>query len=277
MSDDLPLGTKDSNPATKGEHRESRRGESAEQRADDHERTRDKDDRPYGHKNVMVGVVAAAINAVLVVVLIFQTLAVRDQLELSGEALERNNASFLDTLDEMRQQREAMISQVESVKSLTSTLEQIFRDQQRARLSFRVALEEIDDVQTGIRLVHPIEIGGTTEARQVHFKNYRSVGKPGQQQFLEDLELDWSQRKSHPLTDISPTEVGRQFVTPVLAHTTVRSIVSGDESLYFVGRLEYCDVYGMCRYFMRCAELGKQPGVITYCGTRVGDLQFASP
>ena len=220
---------------------------------------------------------AALINAALVVVLIVQTVAVRGQLDLSRMTLEASNAGFLDTLDEMRQQREAMTAQVESVRSLTSTLEQIFRDQQRVRLSFRVALEDIDDVQTGTRIACPIEIGGTTGARQVHFKNYRSVGEPGQQQFLEDLELDWGQRISHPLTDISPTEVGRRFVTAALSHATMRTIVSGDESLYFVGRLEYCDVYGTCRYFMRCAELGNRPGGITYCGTRVGDLQIASP
>ncbi len=274
MSDDMPLGTKDSSAGVEKEPRESHRGDRPEKRLDNHERTNDKDKRSYGKENWKVGIVAALTNIVLVVVLIFQTSAVRDQLELSRETLETSNASFSDTLDEMRRQRDAMIAQVESVKSLTSTLEQMFRDQQRARLSFRVELEVIDDVQTGIRMVNPIEIGGTTEARQVHFRNYVSTGKPGQRQFMDDLDLDWSQRSSHPLTDIVPTEVGRRFVSHVLSQTRMRTVVSGDESLYFVGRLEYCDVYGMCRYFMRCAEMGKQPGVITYCGTRVGDLQI---
>ena len=231
-----------------------------------------RNDRPYGFAIAAVGVIAAVISAVLVGVLIFQTLAVYNQLKLSRETLESSNESFQVTLIEMRQQRDAMTAQVESMSMLTTTLEQIFRDQQRARMSFRVELEQIDDVQTGFRIVCPFEIGGTTEALQVRFKNYVSDGNPGQHQFLESLALDWNDREPHPLTDVAPTEVGRRFITPVLSEMRMRTIVSEEKSLYFVGRLEYCDVYGACRYFMRCAEFGHQPGVITYCGTRLGDL-----
>ena len=280
MSDDMPSVTKDAKPVTVATERPAadvEQGESHSRDSDNchrtaHEAIRPRNDRPYGFSIVVIGVVAAFINAVLVAVLVIQTRAVQDQLELSRKALENSNESFLGTLAEMRQQRDAMTAQVESVSILTSTLEQIFRDQQRARVSFRVELEQIKDVQTGIRVVCPIEIGGTTEARQVHFKNYVSSGIPGQRQFLDSLTLDWNQRESHPLTDIAPTEVGRQFVTPVLSQTRLRTVVSKEESLYFVGRLEYCDVYGACRYFMRCAEFGHQPGVISYCGTRVGNL-----
>ncbi|MDE0391031.1 MAG: hypothetical protein OXI57_03050 [Rhodospirillales bacterium] len=234
--------------------------------------TSSKNDRPYGFANAAIGAAAAFISAALVGVLIFQTLAVYDQLKLSREALESSNESFQRTIVEMRRQRDAMTSQVESMSTLTSTVEQLFQDQQRARISFRVELEQIDDVQTGVRVVCPIEIGGTTEARQVRFKNYVTVGVPGQQQFLDDLALDWNKREFHALADVAPTEVGRRFVTRVLSQDRLRAIVSGEESLYFVGRLEYCDVYGACRYFMRCAEFGQQPGVTSYCGTRVGDL-----
>ncbi len=236
------------------------------------ETVQQKNDRPYGFANALIGFVAALISSILVGVLIFQTLAVYDQLTLSREALESSNESFQDTIDEMRQQRDAMTSQVESMRILTSTLEKTFRDQQRARMSFRVELEQIDDVQTGTRLVCPFEIGGTTEAQQVRFKNYVSEGIPGQRQYLESLSLDWQERESHLIPDVAPTEVGRRFVTPVLSETRLRTVASRDESLYFVGRLEYCDVYGECWYFMRCAEFGHQPGVISYCGTRVGRL-----
>lgn len=280
MSDDMPSTTKDAKPVTVPTERsetdaglgkfDAHDGDDASRKA--HEAARPRNDRPYGFAIVIIGIVAAIINAVLVGVLMTQTSAVQDQLELSQQALEISNESFLDTLAEMRQQRDAMTAQVESVSALTSTLQQILQDQQRARVSFRVQLEQINDVQTGIRVVCPIEIGGTTEARQVHFKNYVSSGTPGQQQFLGSLSLDWSQRESHPLTDISPTEVGRRFVTPVLSKKRVRTVVSKEESLYFVGRLEYCDVYGACRYFMRCAEFGYQPGVVSYCGTRMGNL-----
>ena len=280
MSDEMPVVTKDAKPVTAPTDNtatEPEQGLFPPDDSDDGQRTAHepafhKNDRPYGFTNATIGVVAASINAVLVGVLIFQTLAVYDQLQLSREALERNNESFQQTITEMRQQRDAMTAQVESMSMLTSTLEQIFRDQQRARMSFRVELEQIDDVQTGIRVVCPIEIGGTTDARQVRFKNYVSVGVPGQRQFLDSLALDWSKREFHPLTDVAPTEVGRQFVTNVLSQTRLRTIVSGENSLYFVGRLEYCDVYGAYRYFMRRAEFGNRPGVISYCGTRVGDL-----
>ena len=280
MSDELPSVTKDAkpvtaptgNPATGPEQGVLPPGDSDDGPSTAQESAYCKNDRPYGFTNALIGVVAAIISASLVGVLIFQTLAVYDQLKLNREALESSNESFQNALIEMRQQRDAMTAQVESMTMLTSTLEHIFRDQQRARMSFRVELEQIDDVQTGIRVVCPIEIGGTTDARQVRFKNYVSVGVPGQRQFLDSLALDWNKRESHPLTDVAPTEVGRQFVTPVLSQARLRTIVSGEESLYFVGRLEYCDVYGACRYFMRCAEFGHQPRVITYCGTRVGDL-----
>ena len=231
-----------------------------------------KNDRPYGFAIAITGAIAAFISFVLVGAFIFQTMIVQDQLEVSHKALENSTESFQQTIAEMKQQRDAMTAQVDSIITLTSTLEQILRDQQRARMSFRVELEEIDDVQTGFRIVAPLEIGGTTVARQVRIKNYVTAGVPGQRQYLDSLALDWSQREFHLLTDVAPTEVGRRFVTPVLSQTRLETVVSGEESLYFVGRLEYCDIYGACRYFMRCAEFGQLPGVIAYCGTRIGSL-----
>ena len=241
-----------------------------------HEPSQHENDPPYGFTNVVIGVVAAFINAVLVGVLVFQTWAVYGQLRLSREALDNSNDSVIQTIAAMKEQGDALTAQVKSVGILTSTLEQMFRDQQRVRLSFRVELEQIDDVQTGIRVACPLEIGGTTEASQVRFKNYVSTGDPGQRRYLESLGIDWSQRESHNLRDVAPTEVGRRFVSSVLSQERLRTVVSTRDSLYFVARLEYCDVYGDCRYFMRCAELGKQPGVVTYCGTHVGSLdQYA--
>ncbi len=285
MCGNRPSETKEAKPTTVSAGESAGDGEPREILSRDHDRDNDdgtrldrersprRNDRPYGYAIAVVGGVAAFISAVLVVVLVFQTWAVRNQLELSREALESSNESVRSTLAAMGEQRDAMAAQVESVKMLTSTLEEILRDQQRARMSFRVELDEIDDVQTGIRVVCPIEIGGTTEARQVRFKNYVAAGAPRQRQFLDSVALDWKQRESHPLTDIAPTETGRRFVSDVLSQARMRTVVSGEASLYFVGRLEYCDVYGACRYFMRCAEFGHQPGVVSYCGTRIGNLQ----
>ena len=276
VSDDVPSETEEAKLTTVPTGKSAADGEQRDH--DDgadlaHERTPRKNDRPYGYAIAVVGGVAAFISFVLVVVLVFQTRAVRSQLELSREALEISNESFRETLAAMEQQRDAMTAQVESVTTLTSTLQEILRDQQRARMSFRVELEEIDDVQTGIRIVFPIEIGGTTEARHVHFKNYVAASAPGQRQFLDSVALDWRQRESDLLADIAPTETGRRFVSHVLSQARMRTVVAREESLYFVGRLEYCDIYGACRYFMRCAEFGHQPGVIAYCGTRIGNLQ----
>ncbi len=280
MSEDISSDTKDTKsvtlpadkPRTSSGQEASGTDDSSDGMSNEHEAIQRKNDRPYGFANAAIGVVAALINAILVGVLVFQTSAVYDQLTLSREALESSNESFQKTIGEMRQQRDAMTAQVESMRTLTFTLERMFRDQQRARMSFRVELQQIDDAQTGIRIVCPFEIGGTTEARKVQFKNYVSEGIPGQRQYLDSLDMDWKKRKAHPLSDVAPTEVGRRFVTSVLSQMRLKTVVSREKSLYFVGRLEYCDVYGSCRYFMRCAEFGYQPGVISYCGTRVGDL-----
>ena len=162
---------------------------------------------------------------------------------------------------------------VAEIRSQSETLSRIFRDQQRARLSFRVHIEEIEDQDpTAFRIVCPFEIGGTTEAQRVTFKNYYSTGPPRQQQYLASVDVDWDNREGHALSDVSPTEKDRQFVTDPLARDQIATIVAEPESLYFIARLEYCDIYGECRYFMRCAELGNHPSLVTYCGTRIGDL-----
>ena len=273
MTKDIKAGAVPANkPTTRREPEASTTAESGDDPRTVHGHVLQKNDRPYGFAIAITGVIAAFISFVLVGAFIFQTRIVHNQLEVSRRALESSTESFQQTIAEMKQQRDAMTAQVDSMITLTSTLEQIFRDQQRARMSFRVKLVEINDVQTGIRVVAPLEIGGTTEARQVRFKNYVAAGVPGQRQYLDSLSLDWSQRESHPLTDVAPTEVGRQFVTSVLSQTRMETVVSREESLYFVGRLEYCDIYGSCRYFMRCAEFAHHPGVIVYCGTRIGSL-----
>ena len=50
-------------------------------------------------------------------------------------------------------------------------------EQQRPRLSLRIELERIDD-PAGFRIIAPLEIGGTTEARRVVLKNYVTSDKP---------------------------------------------------------------------------------------------------
>ena len=164
---------------------------------------------------------------------------------------------------------------IAEIRSQSETLSRIFKDQQRARLSFRVDIEEIEDQDpAALRIVCPFEIGGTTEARRVIFKNYYSAGPPRQQQYLSFVDVDWDTRDGHALSDVSPTEKDRRFVTVPLNREQIAAIVSESESLYFIARLEYCDIYGECRYFIRCAELDNRPSLVTYCGTRIGDLAY---
>ena len=146
-------------------------------------------------------------------------------------------------------------------------------EQQRPRFSLRLHLEKIDD-PVGFRIVAPLEIGGTTAARRVTFKNYVTSDQPRQSDYISSIELDWENREGHVVGDVSPTEEGRRFDTALLSRKQLETIVSTEESLYFIARLEYCDIQDNCYYFMRCAELGDTGfvGVLTYCGTRLGHL-----
>lgn len=137
-------------------------------------------------------------------------------------------------------------------------------EQQRARLSLRMHIEPIEDGDRvpevigdamPFRIVTPIEIGGMTDAREVVFKHHVSTGAPRQLD-LTSIDVDWNAREGHSLGDMSATEVGRRVVTDPLSREHVETIWSGEASLFVVARLEYCDIYGACHYFMRCAELG---------------------
>lgn len=166
---------------------------------------------------------------------------------------------------------------IEEIRSQSETLSRIFQDQQRARLSFSVELDPIQDgaTTTGLRILCPFAIGGTTEARHVVFKHHTSRAAPRQHQYMTSAEVDWDATEGHMLSDVSPTESGRRFVTEPLLRTTIGVIASEELSLYFIGRLEYCDIYDNCRYFMRCAELNNRLSNVTYCGTAIGDLSDA--
>lgn len=191
---------------------------------------------------------------------IFMVLIVTIQTCYTRRSINESTGQFNDTIDEIKTQSE--------------TLSRILIEQQRARLSFRIELEETEvRGETAFRIVCPIEIGGTTEARRVRFKNYVSTGQPGHRQYISSVDVDWENRVAHDLSDVSPTEIGRQFVAEPLSRQQIATIVSENDSLYVVARLEYCDIYGDCRYFMRCAELGNGSQLVTYCGTRIGDLK----
>ena len=144
-------------------------------------------------------------------------------------------------------------------------------EQQRARLSLRIELQEIEDgdqvaevvgSNTPFRIVAPLEIGGLTDARGVVFKHHVSTGAPKQRD-VSSVDVDWSSREGHWIGDVSPTEVGRQVVTEPLSRQRVETMLSQEASLFIVARLEYCDVYGHCHYFMRCAEFGRYVGIVT--------------
>ena len=128
-------------------------------------------------------------------------------------------------------------------------------EQQRVRLSFGIGLEEIDD-PVGIRIVMPLEIGGATIARHVTFKNYVTSDQPRQRDYISSVDVDWDSRDGDSIGDVDPTEKGRRIVGQALSPKQIETIISKEESLYFIARLEYCDIQRDCHYFMRCAELG---------------------
>lgn len=175
-------------------------------------------------------------------------------------------------IDEGTKQFDATIREVQRQ---SETLSRILIEQQRARLSFAINADPVvHQGQPRFRLLLPIEIGGTTEARRVRLKYYQCTGEPRQSDYLSSNDIDW-ERDAYPLTDVSPTEQDRQFRTDPLTQNQLAIMQSSRVSLYFVARLEYCDIYGECRYFMRCAELSDRLGFVSYCGTRVGALSDA--
>ena len=147
-------------------------------------------------------------------------------------------------------------------------------EHQRPRISFQMKLEKIGD-PTRFRIVMPLEIGGTTDAQRVTIRTYSIFDQPGQFDYLSSIEVDWDSTKGQPVDDLSLTERGRRFLTPVISPTHMERIRSKEESYYFIGRLEYCDYQDNCYYFMKCAEVGDTGffNDILYCGTRLGRLE----
>ena len=249
-------GTKDKQ---EHQHNQSKRRESRPHVQIEHSDERQKPSGSIVKKNWLhdlntVGPhwISAVASVFMVAFLTIQTCYIR-------ESIDEGTEQFNDTIKEIKIQSE--------------TLSRIFVEQQRARLSFRIEIEEIEvDGETVFRIVCPMEIGGTTEARHVRFKNYVSSGEPMQRRYIASADVDWESRVAHDLSDVSPTEVGRQFVADPLSPQQLATIVSEQSSLYFIARLEYCDIYDECRYFMRCAELDNGSQLVTYCGTSIGDL-----
>ena len=146
-------------------------------------------------------------------------------------------------------------------------------EEQRPRLSLRIELEPID-APTKYRIIAPLEIGGTTDARRVMAKDYVTSDKPGQRDYISAIDVDWDGREGHLLGDVSSTEEGRRITAQPLSQPHIKTILSTEESLYIIVRLEYCDVTDNCYYFMRCAEVGNSElfQALVYCGTRLGHL-----
>ena len=147
-------------------------------------------------------------------------------------------------------------------------------EQQRPRLSLGIELEPIDEPK-GIRFIAPLQIDGTTVARRVMLKNYYTFDQPRLRDYISSIDVDWENREGHIIGDMSPTEEKRRLISAFLTRKQLERILSPEESLYFIARLEYCDTQDNCYYFMRCAEVG-DTGVIealVYCGTRSDRLE----
>ena len=104
--------------------------------------------------------------------------------------------------------------------------------------------------------------------------SYVTSDKPSQRDYISAIDVDWDGREGHSLGDVSSTEIGRRITAQPLSQQQIKTILSAEESLYIIVRLEYCDVNDDCYYFIRCAEVGNIElfQALVYCGTRLGHL-----
>ena len=201
--------------------------------------------------------VNAFLLSIMVIIGIFQIFQDKEALKYDEETIKQGEAAL--------KQSEMVIKQGERA-------ERDRAEQLRPRLSFQIHLEKVDD-PVGFRLVSPIENGGTTTARRVAYKNYVFSDQPRQgSNYLSSIEVDWDNRKGHPIGDISPNEKNRKFtsapLSPERLKTIASGIISGEKSFYVIARLEYCDNQDKCYSYTKCAEIGGGfVEVVAYCGT----------
>ena len=143
------------------------------------------------------------------------------------------------------------------------------REVQRARVSVQM---ELQPVKEQYRVLGRLEISGTTDALDVTIKTFSAYGPPMQKDFLFTYDVDWERRKiQSKLGALSPSEIQRAIVTGSISRKQLEELHAKEESLYYIVRIDYHDIFGGTHYFLRCAELGRKRGndLITYCGTDV--------
>ena len=143
------------------------------------------------------------------------------------------------------------------------------REVQRARVSVQM---ELQPVKEQYRVLGRLEISGTTDALDVTIKTFSAYGPPMQKDFLFTYDVDWERRKiQSKLGALSPSEIQRAIVTGSILRKQLEELHAKEESLYYIVRIDYHDIFGGTHYFLRCAELGRKRGndLITYCGTDV--------
>ena len=143
------------------------------------------------------------------------------------------------------------------------------REVQRARVSVQMKLEPVKEQY---RVIGRLGISGKTDALDVTVKTFSVYGPPMQKDFLFTYDIDWGKREiQHNLGVLSPSETQRTIVTGSISRKKLEELLAKEESLYYIMRIDYHDIFGDRHYFLRCAELGRKRGndFITYCGTDV--------
>ena len=143
------------------------------------------------------------------------------------------------------------------------------REVQRARVSVQMQLQPVKEQY---RVLGRLEISGTTDALDVTIKTFSAYGPPMQKDFLFTYNVDWEKKKTQSnLGALSPSETQRAIVTGSVSRKQLEELRAKEESLYYIVRVDYHDIFGGIHYFLRCAELGRKRGndLITYCGTDV--------
>ena len=143
------------------------------------------------------------------------------------------------------------------------------REVQRARVSVQIKLEPVKEQY---RVLGRLQFSGTTDALDVTIKTFSDYGPPMQNNFLFTYDVDWGKRKIRSnLGSLSPSETQRAIVTDSISRKQLEELRAKEESLYYIVRIDYRDIFGGTHYFLRCVELGRKRGnyLITYCGTDV--------
>ena len=183
----------------------------------------------------------------------------------------------------LRESTENFNTTIELVNRHATTFDRLVRELERPQISFAINLEEFKNESEIVdyRIVMPLAITGTTQATNAIFKNYKTTRDLNSPFTIDSIDVVWEERQGHDIGTISPGEINRRLMGDPLSNDLLVPVAELKSSLFIVGRLEYCDIWDSCYFYMRCARIGasRNPrnNILSYCGTRSGELPTSAP